>query len=218
MKELIPMQEYNGKKAVSARLLHEFLESKQQFANWITNRIKKYGFVENQDYEVFNNLINNSDGGRPLIEYALTIPCAKEISMVEGNEKGRQARKYFIACEEELKKIAQTPQKQLSTLDMLELTIKGMRENHEELQEVKQEVREIQAKITTRPDFFTIAGFGSLIGINVNLKLASSYGQKASKLCKERDIAMDTIPDPRFGKVRMYPRSILEEVFNQSIN
>ena len=100
MKELIRITEQNGKKAVSARELHAFLESKQQFGNWIQNRIDQYGFVENQDYEVFNNFIKNPSGGRPLTEYALTVNMAKELSMVEGNAKGKQARRYFIACEE----------------------------------------------------------------------------------------------------------------------
>ena len=51
------------------------------------NRIEKYGFIENQDFEVFHNSMKNPNGGRPLTEYALSIDCAKEISMVEGNEK-----------------------------------------------------------------------------------------------------------------------------------
>lgn len=45
MKELIPIQEHDGKKAVDARLLHEFLGSKRDFSNWIKDRIKKYGFI-----------------------------------------------------------------------------------------------------------------------------------------------------------------------------
>ena len=77
MKELIKITEQNGKRAVSARELHRFLESKQEFATWIKNRIEKYGFVENQDFEVFDNFIKNPNGGRPLIEYALTIECEK---------------------------------------------------------------------------------------------------------------------------------------------
>ena len=109
--ELIKITEQNGKKAVSARELHAFLESKQQFGNWIQNRIEKYGFIENQDFEVFNNFIKNPDGGRPLTEYALSIDCAKEISMVEGNEKGKQARRYFIECEKQLQNnVYQIPQ------------------------------------------------------------------------------------------------------------
>ena len=103
MQELIKITEQNGKRAVSARELHLFLESKQEFANWIKNRIDKYGFIENQDFEVFDNFIKNPNGGRPLREYALTIDTAKEIAMVEGNERGKMARQYFIECEKQLR-------------------------------------------------------------------------------------------------------------------
>lgn len=99
----------NGNQVVSARELHKFLESKQEFANWIKNRIDKYGFVENQDFEVFDNFINNPSGGRPLKEYALTIDMAKELAMVEGNERGKQARQYFIACEKKLREVVTKP-------------------------------------------------------------------------------------------------------------
>jgi len=88
-----------GRNVVSARDLHAFLESGQQFGNWIRNRIEKYGFVENEDFKVFNNGIKNPRGGRPMVEYALTLDMAKELSMVEGNEKGRQARRYFSEWE-----------------------------------------------------------------------------------------------------------------------
>lgn len=99
MEEIIKITEHNGKRAVNSRELHQFLESKYQFANWIQERITKYGFVENQDYEVFKENLKNSNGGRPQIEYALSVDMAKELSMVENNEKGRLARKYFIECE-----------------------------------------------------------------------------------------------------------------------
>lgn len=102
---LIPINDNNGKKAVNARDLHAFLESKRDFSNWIKDRIEKYDLVENVDYVVFNKFGENPNGGRPQIEYALTIDAAKELSMVEGNEKGKQARKYFIACEQKLKEI-----------------------------------------------------------------------------------------------------------------
>lgn len=99
MEEIIKITEHNGKRAVNARELHQFLERKYQFANWIQERITKYGFVENQDYEVFKENLKNSNGGRPQTEYALSVDMAKELSMVENNEKGRLARKYFIECE-----------------------------------------------------------------------------------------------------------------------
>lgn len=99
MHELIKITEQNGQRVVSARELHQFLESKQQFADWIKNRIKDYGFVEGQDFEVFQNFMKNSEGGRPTTEYALSLDMAKELSMVERNEKGKLARLYFIEME-----------------------------------------------------------------------------------------------------------------------
>lgn len=106
MEEIIKITEHNGKRAVNARELHQFLESKYQFANWIQERITKYGFVENQDYEVFKENLKNSNGGRPQIEYAISVDMAKELSMVENNEKGRLARKYFIECEKIAREVA----------------------------------------------------------------------------------------------------------------
>lgn len=107
-----------GNQAVNARDLYNFLESKRGFAHWITDRIQKYDFVENKDYcklyyDVFGNrLIINEGGEAPTdnqqvkinkIEYVLTLNMAKELAMVENNDKGREARKYFIQCEEEFK-------------------------------------------------------------------------------------------------------------------
>ena len=103
MKPLIKTIEHNGNTSVSARDLYQFLESKQQFSDWMQSRIKDYGFIEGQDFEVFHNFIKNSNGGRPTIEYAISLDMAKELSMVERTEKGKQARIYFIECEKKLK-------------------------------------------------------------------------------------------------------------------
>jgi len=105
---------------VDARELHQFLESKQDFSNWITNRIKKYGFEEGKDYTI--NLLNRSDGlpGKPRKEYALTLNMAKELAMVENNAKGREARRYFIEAEEALRRLADN--KRLAAFQKLEST------------------------------------------------------------------------------------------------
>ena len=87
----------NGDKitAVNARDLWKFLESKQEFANWIKDRVEKYRFVEGKDF-----LINFSKSlGRPSKEYLISFDMAKELAMVENNERGRQARQYFIEVE-----------------------------------------------------------------------------------------------------------------------
>ena len=80
--------------SVNAKELHKFLESKTQYSHWITRRIKKYGFIENQDYIV---ILTKKDGNNATLkEYYITIDMAKELSMVENNEKGREARRWFI--------------------------------------------------------------------------------------------------------------------------
>ena len=92
--------------AINARELHEFLEVGKDFSNWIKGRIEQYEFVENIDYEVIAIFGENPSGGRPKQEYIISIDMAKELSMVERNEKGKEARKYSIECEKKLKEVA----------------------------------------------------------------------------------------------------------------
>lgn len=75
--------EHDGKRAVSARELHQFLENKRQFADWIKQRIDQYGFVENQDYCSFHNFVKRETGATTCKEYALSLDMAKELSMVK---------------------------------------------------------------------------------------------------------------------------------------
>jgi len=96
MTEMITVNESNhGIKTVNARDLHEFLGSNRQFANWITERIEKYGFVERVDFTVNKFVIGKATSK----DYHISIDMAKQLSMVENSEKGQQARKYFIEVE-----------------------------------------------------------------------------------------------------------------------
>ncbi len=79
----------------NARELHAFLESKQQYTDWIKNRINEYGFIQDEDYII----VTERTSGRPRKEYHITLDMGKELGMVERNERGRQIRKYFIECE-----------------------------------------------------------------------------------------------------------------------
>ena len=82
---------------VNARDLWQFLEIKTEFSHWI-KRMLDYGFESGSDY--FTDV--KKDGRHKLKEYYLTIGVAKEISMLQRSDKGREARKYFIQCEEAL--------------------------------------------------------------------------------------------------------------------
>ena len=107
MNELIPLQPQtingNAVETVSARELHTFLEVGRDFSTWIKDRISKYEFVENTDYIMLpktGELENKGLQGK--IEYFVTLDMAKQLAMVENNEKGMQVRKYFIECEKKL--------------------------------------------------------------------------------------------------------------------
>lgn len=107
MKELISLNtaEMNGTtiETVNARDLHSFLEVATRFNDWMASRIRDYNFAENQDYVTFTeNLVS---GGKRT-EYAITLDMAKELSMVERNDKGKQARQYFIDCERQARQPA----------------------------------------------------------------------------------------------------------------
>ena len=85
--------------AVNARDLWKFLESKQDFSTWIKRRIEKYEFIEGQDYLLHKFVEQLPSGAKHCIEYLISLDMAKELAMVENNERGRQARQYFIEVE-----------------------------------------------------------------------------------------------------------------------
>lgn len=100
MTGLIKVDYSSGRPAVSARELHEFLEVKTAYKDWFP-RMCEYGFSEGQDYRSF--LSDRSDGlpGKPRQDAAVTIDMAKEICMLQRNERGKQARQYFLQLEKD---------------------------------------------------------------------------------------------------------------------
>ncbi|EGN5848611.1 phage antirepressor Ant [Campylobacter jejuni] len=110
------IQIYNDKtigaeiNSANAREIFYYLNSSQDYSNWIKNRISHYNFIENQDYII--EIVYTK--GRPRKEYYVTLDMAKELCMVENNEKGRQARRYFIDCEKRLKNLEQEQMQKLA--------------------------------------------------------------------------------------------------------
>lgn len=82
-------------------------DTQTKFTDWITEKINKYGFVENVDFTSYSQ--KNEKGGRPTIEYALILDTAKEIAMVENNEQGRKIRRYFIEVEKKARSMFDIP-------------------------------------------------------------------------------------------------------------
>lgn len=95
MNEIITVNYENEQPTVSARELHDFLEVGADFRHWFP-RMCEYGFEEGKDFRTF---LTESSGGRPAQDAEITIDMAKELCMLQRNDKGKQARQYFLQLE-----------------------------------------------------------------------------------------------------------------------
>ena len=115
---LVPVYETSsGEKVVYGSELHGVLEVKSKFADWIKNRLNDCDATENEDFEAFSKILEN--GGRSK-EYIIKLDTAKEMAMLERNDKGKQVRKYFIAVEKKYNrmKVPMTVPEQIQLLAM----------------------------------------------------------------------------------------------------
>ncbi len=102
--ELVPVYETStGEKVVYGSELHRVLGVRSKFADWIKNRFNDCEALENTDFEAFSKNLEN--GGRTK-DYLIKLDTAKEMAMLERNDKGKQVRKYFIQVEEKYKQTA----------------------------------------------------------------------------------------------------------------
>lgn len=145
--ELIKIYQGN---LVDARELHTFLESRQDFSTWMRNRIKRFQFKEGEDYTSFHKIVERETGGSKRNDFALTLNMAKELAMVENNDKGREARRYFIEAEQTLTRLKQN--KRLQSFLKLEATKGKLLKNIEAIGGAEQDF--IQIDFEARKVFF----------------------------------------------------------------
>lgn len=140
-----------NERLVNARELHTILKNKRKFTDWIKQRIEQYEFVENSDFISFSQNCEKPIGGRPSIEYYITVDMAKQLSMLENNDVGKQMRRYFIEVEKRYRNIVETP---TNIFDFMRLAIDQIELNQREIQNVKllsennaKQIKEMQSKI-----------------------------------------------------------------------
>ena len=95
MNELIKINHEAETPTVSARDLHAGLEIKTAFKDWFP-RMAEYGFEAEKD---FCSKMSESTGGRPAVDYEISVDMAKQICMIQRSEKGKQYRQYFLDLE-----------------------------------------------------------------------------------------------------------------------
>lgn len=223
MSELIPIStDGQGSQVVSARELYRFLGlAEGQFTRWCKSNIEENPFAEEgADYQRFDIHVETPNGGKKgAVDYAVKLALAKKLCMVSKSEKAELVRDYFLECEKVAHQAIQ-PQP-LSQLDILAQSVAILQQQAREIQEVKQvqsqqdqRLQLLEAKTQTTPDYFTVVGYASLNHVQIGVKQAQKIGQQASQICKARGLPTDSTPDPRFGRVNMYPKQVLVEVFN----
>lgn len=135
-KELVPVYETDtGEKVVYGSELHKCVGSKQEYSHWIKNRLKECDSIVDEDFTI---ILSESTGGRPKNEYIIKLDTAKEMAMLERNEKGKQVRRYFIQIE---KKYKEQTSKPLSALDQLRLQSQAIMEVDEKVDAINKDLQ-----------------------------------------------------------------------------
>lgn len=152
--ELIPVYESElDEKVVDARELHGFLEVGRDFSSWIKDRIQKYEFVEGEDF----TLTLTKTGERQNVtrhDYTLKLDVAKEICMVESNEKGSEARKYFIEVEKRFKVQSIDTSKLTPEMQMLNLLFQAEAKTQLALADTQKKLSAVEETVEVIKDTF----------------------------------------------------------------
>lgn len=137
MKELIKIEmNDNQEPIVGGRELHEALGIETRYSDWF-KRMCEYGFVENQDYVLVAQKRVTNNPRNPyteVINHAIKLDMAKEIAMIQRNEKGKEVRHYFIQVEKEYN----SPER---------IMARALRVANEELKKLTVDVKNLQLEI-----------------------------------------------------------------------
>lgn len=168
MNELIKINtNQNGEPRISGRELHAFLEVGTEYMKWTERYFIPFGFEEGTD---FSSEMTKSTGGRPAIDHSMTIDMAKELCMIQRNERGKQARQYFLAVE----KAWNSPEKIMARA--LVYANKKIESLGTTIQVQQQQIAELQPKATY---YDLILQCKNAIPIST---IAKDYGYSARKL------------------------------------
>ena len=178
MKELLEVKvTENLEPVVSGRMLHEFLEIATPYKKWF-DRMLKYGFIENVDFATVGQkcpIANN--GYQEITDHAIKLDMAKELSMIQRSEKGRQARKYFIQIEKDWN----SPEKVMArALKIANNTINKLSSDNERLTEINTVQEQKIAEMKPKARYYdTVLNCKDLISATV---IAKDYGWTAKEL------------------------------------
>ena len=202
MEELIKIQHDNDRITVLARDLHQFLEVGTDFRHWFP-RMCEYGFTEGIDYTPV--IFDHPQNGQPTKDYQLTVAMAKEIAMIQRNEKGKLARQYFIQIEDDWN----SPQKVIA---------RALQMSQRELQTLRTENKEMKplalfaSAVKTSDDSILIGQLAKLIkqnGRDMGQNRLFAWMRKEGYLCsKGENYNMPTQKSMDLGLMEIKERTV----------
>lgn len=205
----------------TARALYEFLGlAPSQFSRWAKQNIENNEFYEeNKDWEGFDIV----SSGNKCKDYRLTTDFAKHLSMESHSVRGKEARQYFILVEDKAKEVAINRQQLSPQMQMLMAMVESQarqeleqKRQAEQINRLTDGMKQLEAKMATHnEDYYTIAGYASLRGLNVDINKANMLGRKASNVSRKYGYEIGKVQDPRFGTVNAYHVDILKSVFDR---
>lgn len=233
MSQLIKITASGDRQTVLGRDLHKFLEIETPYAKWF-NRMCEYGFAEILDFAVMDKNVHDDTmfgGIRKIIDHQITLGMAKEISMIQRTEKGKQARLYFIECEKQLRQQKQLPQNYKEALQALITS----EEEKERIERERDEAVRAKAYISDTKTATALGKVGGLTKENNRLRAkldicanfmtvieAQSMTSKVIDWRRLRDYCLSygleirKVPDERYGQVNAYPAQALKAIYGIS--
>jgi hypothetical protein len=204
---------YTSKKDATDVLKREFLQlPNYQSLGENPERLNTSELRQGYDYKVVVETVNAGHTTSKKEFYFLSVPCMEYFI-------ARKVRPVFEVYRQVFHRVMeQTP---LTKLEALQQVVGAMvaqerrlAQHDNRISQVEEQLHALEAKTATRPDYFTIVGYGNLHQIPVDRTQASSLGRAAAMLCRMRGIQPDKTNDYRFGTVGVYPKEVLEEVFS----
>lgn len=191
MQELIKVTtNEQGSQVVSARELHKFLENTDNVNTWFKRQSERAMLEENQD---FTSVAILQTSGQKAIDYAITLQAAKEIAMLNGGNKGKQARIYFIECEKKLKETIKVP---TTFKEALKLAL----EQQELIEQQQQQIENLDTVLDNLLDWVSIikiAKFNKVSEKNFEWRKLKKKSEELGYLIKKAE-------SPRYGFQNLY--------------
>lgn len=159
----------NNEQVISGRMLHEFLAVKSRYNDWFNNMLR-YDFAENVDYKAITKKLVTAQGNETIYtDHILKLDMAKELCMLARNEKGKQARRYFI----EVEKDWNSPEKVMArALVMANKTIDDLKiENAKQKKQIEEfaPIKEYVDTVLTSRDTLTSTQIAAEYGLSAKL-------------------------------------------------